>query len=185
MISFCDKFRPDYFIDTIYDIDARWLADQGISALIIDVDNTIMARYERQPHHKLRQWVKELLDSGVRAVAVSNNWTERVRKIAEELEVSLLAPAGKPLRPAFKRAIAQLGSSPDCTAILGDQLFTDILGGNRAGIRTVMVAPVSEIDLIHTKALRVFERIILNRLCDRRLVNGSWQSSSQESESGR
>ena len=175
--TFWDNFKPDFFADSVYDIDRGWLATRNISAVIVDVDNTIMARYARAPDSKLRNWVEDLQGSGIKLLAVSNNWTERVRQIAAHLELPLLAPAAKPLGPAFKNAIAQMGVKAQATVIIGDQLFTDILGGNRAGIWTVLVAPISDIDLIHTKMLRVFERVLLKRLSGRSLVNGSWQET--------
>lgn len=173
--TFWDNFKPDFFADSVYDIDSRWLAARGITAVIVDVDNTIMARNERDPDSKLRNWVADLQASGTKLLAVSNNWGDRVRQIAAHLELPLLAPAAKPLGPAFKNAIAQMGVAAAATVIIGDQLFTDILGGNRAGIGTVLVAPISEVDLVHTKMLRVFERVLLKRLSGRSLIDGSWQ----------
>ncbi|MDP1809558.1 MAG: YqeG family HAD IIIA-type phosphatase [Actinomycetota bacterium] len=174
--GFLANFKPDYFADSIYDIDGEWLAAKNINAMIIDVDNTIMARGERLPDDKLRLWVSGLRDSGIKLLVISNNWTDRVKRIAGHLELPLLAPAAKPLGPAYKIAIGRLGVAAAEIAIIGDQLFTDVLGGNRVGIRTILVAPISEVDLIHTKALRVFERILLKRLSGQLLVEGRWKN---------
>ena len=174
-MSFWTKLKPDFFADSIYQIDGAWLASRNISALIIDVDNTIMARDARLPGQALRAWTSGLKTADIEMLAVSNNWTERVKKIAEALDLPLIAPAAKPFGPVFKRAIAKLGRSAEATAIVGDQLFTDILGGNRAGIRTIMVAPVSDVDMLHTKVFRVFEKALLKRLSGRVLVDGHWQ----------
>lgn len=177
--GFLANLRPDYFVDSIYDIDGRWLADKNIKAVIIDVDNTIMARGERLPDGKLRLWISGLRAAGIKLLIVSNNWTDRVKQIAGHLDLPLLAPAAKPLGPAYKIAIGRLGAATAATAIIGDQLFTDVLGGNRVGIKTVLVAPISEVDLVHTKALRVFERFLLKRLSGRLLVEGHWQKTAR------
>lgn len=174
--GFLANFKPDYFADSIYDIDGQWLASNDIHAVILDVDNTIMARGERLPDDKLRLWVSDLRDFGIKLLVVSNNWTDRVKQIAGHLELPLLAPAAKPFGPAYKIAIERLGFPAAETAIIGDQLFTDVLGGNRVGIRTVLVAPISEVDLIHTKGLRIVERILLKRLSGQRLVEGRWKN---------
>ncbi len=173
--TFWDNFKPDFFADSVYDIDNSWLAARKIGAVIVDVDNTIMARGARAPDNELRDWVAGIKDSGIKLLAVSNNWTDRVKQIAVHLDVPLLAPAAKPLGPAFKNAIAKMSVEAQETVIIGDQLFTDILGGNRAGLWTVLVAPISDVDLIHTKILRIFERVLLKKLSGRSLVNGSWQ----------
>ncbi len=169
------NLRPDFFVDSIYEIDEKWLERNKIRALIVDVDNTMLARDVVMPHAKLRDWVVNLRESGIELIVVSNNWTARVRKIAEELDLTLLAPAGKPLGLVFSRAIDMLGSDRSETAIIGDQLFTDVLGGRRAKILTILVAPVSEVDLIHTKMLRVIERVLNRRLSKKVLVEGEWR----------
>ncbi|KKK94960.1 hypothetical protein LCGC14_2677590, partial [marine sediment metagenome] len=125
------SLRPDFFADSIYEIDNKWLERNKIRALIVDVDNTILSRDAVAPHAKLLEWVVNLRKSGIKLIVVSNNWTARVRKIAEELGLPLLAPAGKPLGFVFRRAIEMLGSDRSETAIIGDQLFTDVLGGRR------------------------------------------------------
>lgn len=172
--GFWGLFRPDYFVDSIYDINGDWLAARGITALIIDVDNTIMARTADRPNKKLRDWISELRQSRIKLLVVSNNWSGRVKKIARELDLALLAPAAKPLTPAFKAALAKLGAAPATAAIVGDQVFTDVLGGNRAGISTILVPPVSRVDLVHTKVLRFAEKYLLSRLDGRVLVDGKW-----------
>ncbi|HEB12592.1 MAG TPA: YqeG family HAD IIIA-type phosphatase [Actinobacteria bacterium] len=172
------SLKPDFFVDSIYEIDDKWLEQNKIRALIVDVDNTMLARDVAIPHSKLREWVVNLRDSGIELIVVSNNWTARVRKIAEELDLPLLAPAGKPLRLVFSRAIDMLGSDRGETAIVGDQLFTDVLGGRRAKILTILVAPVSEVDLIHTKMLRVLEKVLLRRLSKKVLIKGEWRETS-------
>jgi uncharacterized protein len=164
------NLRPDCFVDAIYRIDGDWLAARNIRGLILDIDNTLLARDAREPHERLRAWVASIQQSGVKMLILSNNWSGRVKDIARDLRLPLLAPAAKPLAPGFKRAMAHLGVAPAETAVVGDQLFTDILGGNRAGVLTILVTPVSDVDLVHTKMLRVVERLLLSRFGDAALA---------------
>jgi hypothetical protein len=92
---------------------------------------------------------------------VSNNWHERVNIVAGQLGFELVAKAVKPLPFAFLRALRKIGSCRANSAVVGDQLFTDVLGGKLLGMRTVMVAPLSESDLPHTLLLRRLERVLL------------------------
>jgi uncharacterized protein len=92
---------------------------------------------------------------------VSNNWHQRVHEVAEELGFALVAKSVKPLPFAFLRALKRVGSTRRRSAVVGDQIFTDVLGGKLLGMMTVMVLPLSESDLPHTLMLRRVERILL------------------------
>ena len=92
---------------------------------------------------------------------MSNNWHGRVHEVAEELGFELVAKAVKPLPFAFLRALKEVGSTRRRSAIVGDQMFTDVLGGKLLGIMTVLVEPLSHSDLPHTLALRHLERLLL------------------------
>jgi hypothetical protein len=175
--GFWHYLRPDYFANSFYEIDADWLISKGLKGLMIDVDNTIMARDAHMPGPELRCWIEALREAGMPLLVVSNNWSNRVKTIAEELGLELIAPAGKPLSPAFVRALDQLDLSAEEAAIVGDQLFTDVLGGNRAGLTTIVVPPLGEVDLIHTRVLRIFEKFIFRRLSRRVLHEGRWREA--------
>ena len=96
---------------------------------------------------------------------VSNNWHERVKHVADELGFDLVDKAIKPLPFAFRRALARVGAPAQETAVVGDQLFTDILGGNLLGMRTLLVCPLSSSDLPHTLFLRMLEARVLKGRC--------------------
>jgi hypothetical protein len=99
--------------------------------------------------------------AGFRVCLVSNNWHERVHTAAEELGFGLVSRAVKPLPFAFLTALKRVESSRKRAAVVGDQVFTDVLGGKLAGIRTVLVQPLSSSDLPHTLFLRRLESRIL------------------------
>jgi len=92
---------------------------------------------------------------------VSNNWHGRVSLVADELGIDLVAKAVKPLPFAFLRALRKIGSRRSSAAVVGDQMFTDVVGGKLLGMVTVMVLPLSQSDLPHTLALRRLERVLL------------------------
>jgi len=173
--GFWSDFRPDHFVDSFYDIDIDWLRERRLRGLLVDVDNTIMPRNETMPGARLREWICALCRADVPLLAISNNWSSRVKTIARELDLEVIAPAGKPFGPAFAKGLDLLGLPAAETAIVGDQVFTDILGGNRAGLASVLVPPLG-IDLVHTKVLRILERALLRRLAGRVLRDGRWSA---------
>jgi hypothetical protein len=88
----------------------------------------------------------------------------RVSAIADEIGAQWLAPAGKPSRRGLRRAMELLGTEATTTALVGDQLFTDVMGGNRAGLFTILVRPLSGRDFPPTKIMRLLEWFVLRRL---------------------
>lgn len=152
---------PDAYYRSVLDIDLEALASQGVDTLLIDLDNTLLPRDSDAIPDEVKAWAARLADAGFRACLVSNNWHHRVVRVAEELGFGLVAKAVKPLPFAFLVALRRMRSTRTRAAIVGDQLFTDILGGKFTGIRTVLVLPMSATDLPHTLFLRRIERVLL------------------------
>lgn len=152
---------PDQYLKDVHAIDLDELASSGIDTLLVDLDNTLLPRDTNEVPDSLKSWARELKVRGFRVCLVSNNWHERVKAVADELGFDLVAKAIKPLPFAFLIALRRLGSTRKTAAVVGDQLFTDVLGGNSLGMRTVMVEPLSETDLPHTLALRKVERFVM------------------------
>lgn len=132
-----------------------------MTALLIDVDNTV------SPHHSpdvipgMREWLTSLPPAGFSARLVSNNWHRDLDDRAAALGIPVVGKAKKPLTGGFKRAAAELGVSAAQCAVIGDQIFTDILGGNLFGATTVLVVPITPADMPHTRILRRLERVIM------------------------
>jgi hypothetical protein len=154
-------FSPARYYRRVTDVDLDALRSAGIEAVLIDIDNTIVPRDTGELTEEMRGWVAELKERGFRVCLVSNNWHDHVKSFADALEVDMIAKALKPLPFGFRKASRMLGKSPHSIAVVGDQIFTDILGGNLAGMLTVLVLPLSETDLVHTLALRKIERRIM------------------------
>lgn len=154
-------FTPDLYYTDVLAIDLDDLRERGVRALLIDLDNTLLPRDTNVVTPELREWATTVADAGFGVCLVSNNWHERVHGVADALGFGLVPKALKPLPFAFRAAMRLLGSRPGTSAVVGDQLFTDILGGNMLGLTTVLVEPLSTTDLPHTLLLRLIERRLL------------------------
>lgn len=154
-------FSPNLYVTDVHHIDLDALASAGIDTLLVDLDNTLLPRDTNVVPDELRNWAKTLADRGFKVCLVSNNWHDRVHDVAEELGFCLVAKAIKPLPFAFLRALRLMDSSRVAAATVGDQIFTDVLGGNLLGMRSVLVQPLSDTDLPHTLLLRRLERLVL------------------------
>lgn len=154
-------FTPDLYLSTVQAIDFEALRARGIRALLVDLDNTLLPRDTNVVTDEAKAWAETLRGAGFAVCLVSNNWHERVHAVASELGFGMVDKALKPLPFAFRRGLGLLGVSADETAVVGDQLFTDVLGGNALGMFTVLVRPLSSTDLPHTLLLRKLEALVL------------------------
>jgi HAD superfamily phosphatase (TIGR01668 family) len=152
---------PDYYLRSVSDIDLDALRGRGVDTLLVDLDNTLLPRDTSAVPESARRWAASLSERGFKVCLVSNNWHQRVSEVADELGMDLVAKAVKPLPFAFLRALHKVGSKRSQAAVVGDQMFTDVVGGKLLGMVTVMVLPLSESDLPHTLALRRIERVLL------------------------
>ncbi len=136
-------FRAGFLADNIYEISGAALGRRGIRLLLADLDNTLVPYGVPLPDEKLKGWRDELAAHGVTLFILSNNRHEsRPRTFAQALDVPYIGHAGKPKTASFVKAMEQMGVAPEQTAIVGDQIFTDVLGGNRAGVATILVKPI-------------------------------------------
>ncbi len=153
--------RPTLRTDSIYDIDVEGLAARGIRGVILDLDNTIVPWGAHEAPQMLVAWIRRARGAGLALCIVSNNGGDRVAALSGVLGVPALTGAMKPRRRALRRALALMGTTADTTALIGDQLFTDVLGGNRLGLQTILVRPQSAQEYPLTRLVRIVERIML------------------------
>lgn len=151
--------RPDYTAQSLHEINPDILRQNGIHGIILDLDNTIIPWDSPGMQPEIVHWVKELLQKNYRICLLSNNMTQRVKHIADSLGVPYVPRACKPFKTGFRQAIAVLQLAPSEVAVVGDQLFTDVLGGNRLGLFTIWVAPLSTNEFIGTKLTRKIEKL--------------------------
>lgn len=167
------KLAPDLYVNSVQDLDLEALYAMGIRALITDLDNTLVSWDDPLPNTDLLAWLKRVKDKGFSVYIVSNNSPERVRKFAQAFGVPAISNAVKPRRRAFRLACEAMGVTVAETAVIGDQIFTDVLGGNRLGVYTILVSPVSTKEFIGTKVMRKLEGLILRKLRARDLTDKS------------
>ena len=152
---------PDICVDSVLDIPLEELGQKGITSFILDLDNTMTEWNSNELRPEITAWVAKLKELGVKACIVSNNKESRVKAVAHVLDIPYVCRAGKPLGRAFRRALEQLGSSPEETSVVGDQVFTDVLGGNLMGMLTILVSPLNPREFIGTRLfLRNLERLV-------------------------
>lgn len=169
------KLVPDYYLSSIYDLDLDILHAKGIRGIITDLDNTLVSWDDPLPNPGLLDWLKKIQDKGFSVYIVSNNSQERVRKFADAFGVPAISKAVKPRRRAFRVACEAMGVTVDETAVIGDQIFTDVLGGNRLGVYTILVVPVGDKEFFGTKIMRKLEGLVLRRLKARGLTQSPWE----------
>ncbi|HEY1882715.1 MAG TPA: YqeG family HAD IIIA-type phosphatase [Candidatus Cybelea sp.] len=154
-------FGPDRFAPRLYDVPHEELEAAGIRGLIVDLDNTLLGFRETELGHEHVSWVARAHDRGFRIVMLSNNFSERVTGLAARLQVECIPNALKPLPFGFLRAKRRLQMSRHEIAVVGDQLFTDVLGGKLCGLYTILTEPIELKDFAVTRVFRYFERIML------------------------
>ena len=154
---------PDLYYQSVPDIDLEELGRRGIRALLIDLDNTLVLRNSVDVSPAMRDWIASASARSFKLCIVSNNWHERVQLAADSLGMPIVGRASKPLPGAFRKALRLLGVESPETAVIGDQVFTDILGGHLIGATTILVVPLAGgSDLPHTALLRAIERRLLS-----------------------
>lgn len=157
-----ELFRPTFQAKSLDAISVEKLARDGIRGLIIDLDNTMTPWNDVEVGPKVTKWFKKLESQGIRTCVVSNNKRkQRVAVVAEKLGIPFVFRATKPRRRAFRAGMDILQTGLNDTAVIGDQLFTDILGGNRMGLYTILVTPINDREHIGTRFVRYMERLLV------------------------
>lgn len=158
------KLIPDIIVENIYDINLDFLKEKGITSLVLDIDNTLVPQKSKFPDKMTIEWLEKVKKEGFKICLISNNTKRRVNEFKEKVGVPGIAWAIKPRKGAFKKALKILNAKPNETALIGDQIFTDIFGGKRAGLYTILVKPLSKEELGWTKLMRRAERHVLKRI---------------------
>jgi uncharacterized protein len=155
-------FRPSAFAPSLPDIDLDELQARGIGYLILDLDNTIAQWQRLEIPDEVAAWIARAIDCGMKLCIASNTRnTRRLNDISGRLGIPAISRALKPRKKGFGEAIQLMSAEKGRTAVVGDQLLTDIFGGNRAGLYTILVSPMHPREFIGTKISRVFEGMLL------------------------
>ena len=156
---------PGQYVNSIYDVDLDRLKRAGVSTLIIDLDDTLLPRTEYRIPLKTYSWIEKAKEQGFCIYLASNGTRiERLNNIASDLGIEGSALAFKPFPFAFKKILSKAGIKASEAAVIGDQLLTDILGGNLLGAHTILVNPLSPERSLIRIPYRIFEDIIARAL---------------------
>lgn len=134
-------FTPTYRFHSVLDIDEEFLTREQIKGMILDLDNTLSMHGNASPEEGVLEWLAYMKRLGVRMIIASNNTRTRVRPLAKKLGLNFIHRSCKPITRAFGIARRHFGLQKREIVVIGDQLFTDILGANLAGMRSILVEP--------------------------------------------
>lgn len=154
---------PRYVFDAATDITPAFLQAHGIRGCLIDLDGTLVSRHQPTGNDRLIQWLDSLRAAGIRPMLLSNNNGSRVRIFAESIGVEWQGRALKPLARGFRQGAARLGLPFSQIAVIGDQIYTDTLGGNRLGALTCYVETIDRGDFWIGARYHLLERAFIRR----------------------
>lgn len=171
-MHFLKLLCPDLFISKVENIDLKKLKNKGFNTLIFDLDNTLLGWRARNFSEAVLSWIEEARDFNFKMCIVSNCiFKRRVYNLSRKVGIPAISKAVKPSRWGFWQAIKFLNSDIKETVIIGDQIFTDILGGNRLGVYTILVKPVDRREFLTTFIQRLAEKIVIRRFIKKDMLN--------------
>lgn len=154
---------PNIMLNNVREITVELLKENKIKALILDVDNTLID-YDKNFEDGTIEWAENLKNNGIKLYILSNsNIEEKVKMVSNKLKVAYKYFAKKPLKSGFLKVQKILEEEPENIAVVGDQILTDVVGGNRCKMYTILVEPINEKDIWITKIKRPLEEFIKNK----------------------
>ena len=162
---------PKAHFNNVREITIDFLQNNKINALILDVDNTLID-YDKNLPQETIEWAEKLKNNKIKLYILSNtNKKEKVKEVARKLEIEYIYFAKKPLKSGFKKVQKILEEEPENIGVVGDQIFTDVVGGNRCKMFTILVEPIAEKDIWITRLKRPIENAIKNRYMQQKVNN--------------
>ena len=148
-----ENYMPDFAVEAVYDLTVPSLQAHGIKAVLVDLDNTLIAWNNPDGTPEMKQWLHDLRDAGIRIIVVSNNTKKRVQRAVEKFGID--------------RAMKEFHYEKNEVVMVGDQLMTDIRAAHRAGIRSILVKPLVQHDSIKTQINRARERRVMRKITEK------------------
>ena len=158
-----DKFIPDIYKKSIYDIDYKKLKKQGIKCLLFDLDNTLIPVNENVPTKRVKE-LFAVLEKDFKVIIISNSGKQRLIPFKDGLNVDVASSSHKPFKKKYLKIMDIYKYKYHEIAAIGDQLLTDILGANRVGITSILINPIGEYEKFCTKINRFLEGFIYRNL---------------------
>lgn len=156
-------FKPNLYLDSILQITPKLLEKIGVCAIILDVDNTIRQYKTKEISYKVLNWVNLIKNAKISIVILSNNLNKNVEPVAKILNLPYYGLGFKPFPFGLKKAAKKLNVNKKQIVVVGDQVFTDIFGGNLQGFKTILIKPMKEEKSLFWKIRRKLEKIVLNK----------------------
>lgn len=154
---------PNIHLRKVEEITIELLKENKINSLILDVDNTLIDMSKKLSNNIII-WAKDLKQNGIKLYILSNtNHIEKVKNVADKLEIPFENFAKKPLKQGFIKVQKKLKEKPENIAVVGDQIFTDVIGGNRCKMFTILVEPIDNKEYWYTAWKRPIENKIKTR----------------------
>lgn len=150
--------NPDYIFAKTTNITVEFLQEKGIEYLLLDVDNTLTTHGNPEPAPGIIPWLAKMQENGIKLIIVSNNYGKRVKPFADLLGLPCVSFSAKPLSLGIRKAMKALGAQKHNTAMVGDQVFTDVIGGHLKGLMSIMVLAIKEEDALRFRLKRNFEK---------------------------
>lgn len=155
-----DKFFPDDYQASVYVIPFEQLFEEGIRGILFDIDNTLV-QHGAPADSKVKQLFSRLHEMGFLTCLISNNQEARVKMFNRDIQTRYIYNAHKPSKQNYKKAMEMMGTDISNTLFIGDQLFTDVWGAKRCGIRNILVQPVHPKEELQIVVKRYLEKLVL------------------------
>ena len=155
--------KPDIKLKSITDITVELLNKFDIKALLLDVDNTMSTHHGTVLTEGLMEWIAEMQDSGIKLMVLSNSKKWRIEPFAKRIGLPFISLGCKPLPTGYLRGVKALGEKRKNVAIVGDQIFTDVLGGSVVGVKKILLTPIKLEDGWSFKVRRNLEKKIYKK----------------------
>lgn len=155
-----EKFYPDVYLDSTYAIDFKDWYDKGYRAVLFDIDNTLVP-HGAPADERAKKFFADLRILGMKYCLISNNQLPRVKPFADEVQAYFIENAHKPSVKGYRLAMEKMGTDTANTLFVGDQLFTDVYGARRAGLKSILVKPIHPKEEIQIVLKRYLEKIVL------------------------
>ena len=157
------SFVPEYIFKTFNLASAEFLSSIGCKGIILDIDNTLEPYEHPLPGEHVVEWLESLSAAGIKAAIVSNNGKERVELFNNNLGLPAYYKAKKPFKKNVYNAMRDMGTSPDETVLMGDQVFTDVWAAHNSKIRAILVPPINDKRDIFTRFKRLLEKPVIRK----------------------
>lgn len=155
---------PTVAVETLLDVTPELLASMGVDTVLLDVDNTLAYHGSQEPFPGTVEWTHELRHRGLRVIILSNNFAKRVAPFAAKYDLPFLSFSIKPLPIAYFRALHKLGARREQAVVIGDQIFTDVVGANLSRMKSILLTPRGEEKGFSIRVRRALERPVRRRI---------------------